>query len=375
VVPAATTVGMAFSGGGSVPLVSLDNAGKKLAYTWPAPLPVPVLDGDTATYRNVFPDVDLQMQADTDGYHQLLVVRTAEAAKNPALDQVKLGVQAQGLRLSESAGGGLEAVDEAAGGVAFEAPQPVMWDSAGSSGTQTAAKSAGGRAASADGAAGAADGLGPGDASAVAPIDVEVSADGSELHLTPDQNMLDDAGTQFPVFIDPQTDTPKAASWTMVSRYWASSPQWRFNGDADAGVGYCGWDYCAPYDLKRLFYQFPTSQFAGKTVLTATFVGHEPTLRAATNAQWSCGGPRRSTRRRRGTRSLPAGSGRTSSAPPALPRAAVQDARPVMWSSTPPTACGTQLLTPPPRWLSVSRPVTRTTSTRGSGSPKTHPCG
>lgn len=275
VVPNATTVGMAFSGGGSVPLVSLDNAGKKLAYTWPAPLPVPVLDGDTATYENVFPDIDLQMRADVDGFHQVLIVRTAEAAKNPALAQVKLGVQTQGLRLTESADGGLEATDVAGGGVAFEAPQPVMWDSASPSGTQTAAKSSADRAALAYERAGAADEHGPGDASAVAPIDVEVSADGSELNLTPDQDMLSDAGTQFPVFIDPQAYTPKASSWTMVSRYWASSPQWKFNGDSDAGVGYCGWDYCAPYDLKRLFYQFSTSKFIGKTIIKATFVGHE----------------------------------------------------------------------------------------------------
>ncbi|MFF6956759.1 LamG-like jellyroll fold domain-containing protein [Streptomyces sp. NPDC008317] len=275
VVPNATTVGITFSGGGSSPLVSLDNAGKKLTYTWPAPLPAPVLDGDTATYKNVFPDVDLQMRADVDGFHQVLVVRTAEAAKNPALTQLKLGVQGQGLRLAESVGGGLEVTDEAGGGVAFEAPQPLMWDSASPTGTQTATKTAGGRAASADETAGAADDLGPGDASNIAPIDVEVSADGSELHLTPDQNMLADAGTRFPVFIDPQTYTPKASSWTMVSRYWASSPQWRFNGDSDAGVGYCGWDYCAPYDLKRLFYQFSTSKFIGKTIVKATFVGHE----------------------------------------------------------------------------------------------------
>ncbi|MFJ4406427.1 hypothetical protein [Streptomyces sp. NPDC088910] len=102
VVPNATTVGITFSGGGSSPLVSLDNAGKKLAYTWPALLPVPTLDGDTATYENVFPDIDLRMPA--------------EAAKNPALAQLKLGVQTQGLSLAESAYGGLEATDEAGGG-------------------------------------------------------------------------------------------------------------------------------------------------------------------------------------------------------------------------------------------------------------------
>jgi hypothetical protein len=37
-------------------------------------------------------------------------------------------------------------------------------------------------------------------------------------------------------------------------------------------MGYCGWEYCAPHDTKRLFYRIPTSAFAGKTILSAEFV-------------------------------------------------------------------------------------------------------
>ncbi|MET9528991.1 LamG-like jellyroll fold domain-containing protein [Streptomyces sp. NPDC006649] len=269
VAPAAPAVDMAFSGGGDTPLVSLERAGKKLAYSWPTSLPAPALEGDTATYKNVLPDVDLQLRADVDGFHQLLVVRTAEAAKNPALAELKLGVDAPGLTLKESAQGGLEAHDNGGGGLAFEAPTPLMWDSAGPAATRSA------KALTAEPRAGAAEAEGPGDASNVAPIGVEVAADGSELRLTPDQDMLGSAATHFPVFIDPQTYTPKAGAWTMVSRYWADSPQWRFNGDSDAGVGDCEWSYCAPYDVKRVFFQMPTSAFAGKSILSATFVAHE----------------------------------------------------------------------------------------------------
>ncbi len=274
VAPKVSTVGMTFSGGGSGPLVSLETAGKELSYTWPTALPAPQLDGDTATYKDVLPDVDLQMRSDTDGFHQLLVVNTATAAQNPALAQLKLAVSGSGLKLAESPDGGLQARDEAGGGLAFEAPTPVMWDS-GADGTTESATTAKTRSAQAQTEAAAADGQGPGDASKIAPIGVDVSSDGSQLQLTPDQEMLSAADTRFPVYLDPETYTPKASSWTMASRYWASTPQWRFNGDADAGVGYCGWDYCAPYDLKRLFYQFPASTFAGKTILSATFVAHE----------------------------------------------------------------------------------------------------
>jgi Concanavalin A-like lectin/glucanases superfamily len=285
VAPKAAAVGMTFSGGGDGPLVQLERAGRKLAFTWPKPLPEPTLDGDTATYASVLPDVDLTLRADTDGFSELLVVRTAEAARNPDLAELKLSVQAPGLTLQESAGGGIEARDEADGALVFTAPQPVMWDSTGTGEAGTAAAGAAAGAAEPDGQAGE----GPGDASNVAPIGVDVAPDGSELRLTPDQGMLTDATTHFPVYIDPQTYTPKAGEWTMVSQYWANSPQWRFNGDSDAGVGYCGWDYCAPQDLKQLFYQFPTSRFAGKTILDATFVGHEtfsPSCDAASVQLW-----------------------------------------------------------------------------------------
>ena len=264
VAPKAAAVGMAFSGGGSGPLVTLERAGKELSFSWPAALSAPTLDGDTATYPDVLPGVDMKLRATTDGYSQLLVVKTAEAAKDPELAQLRLGVTSPGLDLHATASGGLEAVDEAAGGVVFQAAMPLMWDSTQGQGPEPAAVADGSDA-----------GQGPGDAANMAPIGVEVAADGSELRLTPDQGLLTDPGTTFPVYIDPQTYTPKAGEWTMVSRYWASSPQWRFNGDSDAGVGYCGWDYCAPYDLKRLFYKFSTSRFAGKTILSATFVGHE----------------------------------------------------------------------------------------------------
>ncbi len=273
IVPDAAAVGLSFSGGGSDPLVTLERAGRKLSFSWSASLPAPSLEGDTATYANVLPDVDLKVRSATDGFSELLVVKSADAAKNPELAELTLGVDSAGLDLQETASGGLEAVDQAAGGVVFQAAKPLMWDSTAASGTQT--QMVQNPAAEASPSAGGDGEDGPGDAANVAPIGVEVASDDSELRLTPDQGLLADPATTFPVYIDPQTYTPKAGEWTMVSRYWDSSPQWRFNGDSDAGVGYCGWDYCAPYDVKRLFFQFPTSRFGGKSIISATFVGHE----------------------------------------------------------------------------------------------------
>ncbi|TVZ94910.1 concanavalin A-like lectin/glucanase superfamily protein [Streptomyces sp. BK340] len=273
VVPKAAAVGLAFSGGGTGPLVSLERSGKKLSFSWPAALPAPTLDGDTATYANVLPDVDLKMKATTDGYSELLVVNTPEAAKNPALAELKLKVASPGLALQEATSGGLAAIDDNAGGVVFQAAKPMMWDSTQPTPASTGAKSLAAARTKAGDGSDAADA--PGDGAKVAPIGVDVATDGSELKLTPDHGLLTGSDTTFPVYIDPQTYTPKAGEWTMVSRYWASEPQWRFNGDKDAGVGYCGWYYCAPYDVKRLFYRFPTADISGKTILSATFVAQE----------------------------------------------------------------------------------------------------
>lgn len=279
VAPKAATVDVEFSGGGgTAPLVRMRRAGRELSLTWPTPLPKPRLDGAVATYPSVLPDVDLRMTAQEDGFTQLLVVKTAQAAASPELAELRMRLSASGLEVRETDQGGLEAVDKGAAGAVFEAPKPMMWDS--STGEQAAASraSAVSRASVASGAptsgAQAAGDREPGAAESgkLAPVDVAVTAGQKEVVLTPDTDVLRGADTTYPVYIDPQWYTPKASAWTMVSKYWASSPQWKFNGASDAGLGYCNWSYCAPHDTKRLFYRIPTSTFAGKSILSAEFV-------------------------------------------------------------------------------------------------------
>ncbi|WP_175465062.1 MULTISPECIES: LamG-like jellyroll fold domain-containing protein [unclassified Streptomyces] len=270
VAPKVTTVDLAFSKGGSTPLVRMTKAGRELALAWPGELPAPELDGPVATYRDVLPDVDLRMEAQEDGFTQLLVVRSAEAAANEELSELRLKLAADGMDVKETTEGGLEAVDRGARGAVFEAPKPMMWDS-----SATGEGPAGPSARAAAGPAttiGTGGEPGPTESGKLAPVGVEIPAGGKELVLTPDADVLRGPDTKYPVFIDPQWYSPDAKAWTMASKYWASSPQWKFNGKPDAGMGYCNWNYCQPHDTKRLMYRISTSKFAGKSILSAEFV-------------------------------------------------------------------------------------------------------
>ncbi|MDR3035105.1 MAG: LamG domain-containing protein, partial [Kitasatospora sp.] len=293
VAPKAATVGMEFSGGGSGrPLVRMSRAGKELKLTWPKALPEPVLVGETAEYRSILPDVDLKLTASATGFSQVLVVHTPEAAKNPELDALRLGLQGDGLTVKQESDGSLTAVDPSGGGTVFEAPVPVMWDSATAAGTSAepaapAAPSGASKApltkskpaaapAGADVAAAA--GTVPGEGAKMTRLKVDLPKDG--MVLTPDQAMLDDPSTVYPVMIDPAWNTPNAADWAGVSRYFPNQQYWHFTYTADYthdwGVGYCGdTSRCAPLDVKRAFFQIPSGTFIGKRILRAEFGTYE----------------------------------------------------------------------------------------------------
>ncbi|MFI2430382.1 LamG-like jellyroll fold domain-containing protein [Streptomyces sp. NPDC018693] len=273
VAPKVATVGLEFSGGGTdAPLVRMTKAGRELALSWPGALPAPELDGATATYRDVLPDVDLRMGAQEDGFTQLLVVNSAAAAASPTLAELRLRLAADGMDIEQTEGGSLAAVDKGAGTAVFEAPRPQMWDSSDGNDTSNSNSAPQVRTAVFSAKATGPTDAGPTESAKLAPVGVELPPGGRELVLKPDPDVLKGKDTKYPVFIDPQWYTPRATAWTMASKYWASSPQWKFNGKPDAGLGFCNWDYCAPHDTKRLFYRVPTSKYAGQTILSAEFV-------------------------------------------------------------------------------------------------------
>jgi len=255
--PRAAVIGLAVSGGGDAPLARMSYAGREMALTWPGRLPEPELQGDTAVYREVLPGVDLSVRADVDGFAHTLIVKDRQAAANPALARLTLGLTGGGMRVRSEEDGLLRAVDKGSGGAVFEAPGAIMWDSRRPE-----------EAAHEDLA------RGPSTSSRVAEIDTVVS--GQTLTLKPDAALLNDPETRFPVYIDPVWKTVKASAWAYVSKAYPSQSFYKFGGKPDAGLGLCQGDSkCAPRDVKRIFYRMPTSAYAGKHIISAEFVAKE----------------------------------------------------------------------------------------------------
>ncbi|WP_328760523.1 hypothetical protein [Streptomyces sp. NBC_00271] len=243
-----------FSGGGSRDgLVTLADEGHKLQLGWPTALPEPRLDGDTATYAGVLPDVDLKLTALSSGYTSVLVVKTAEAAKNPALATIRMTVSGSGLDIAPTADGGFVSRDNNDTPV-FESPAGRMWDSAGDTPatvtspanvtTQLAhttssaeAETEGEPAAettplpAAGGEPTPSEGPGSGDAAAELPLKVN----GTTLEITPDPALLHGADTAFPLYIDPPTKGIVLGDWTALASN--GTKYWEFDGDK--GVGHC----------------------------------------------------------------------------------------------------------------------------------------
>lgn len=128
--PKASPAAVTLSGGGTGAMATVSTAdGMKLVTGAPFPLPVPTLSGDTATYTNVLPDVDLKLTATPlGGWRDVLIVRTAQAAANPSLSTIHFPLQATGLSTSVDSAGNLSFTD-GSGVVRLSAPTAFQWDS------------------------------------------------------------------------------------------------------------------------------------------------------------------------------------------------------------------------------------------------------
>ncbi|MGY1750717.1 DNRLRE domain-containing protein [Modestobacter sp. SYSU DS0511] len=175
--PKATTADLAFADGapGSTMVTFGDGEGSLLRLDWREKLPKPELDGSSATYRNVMPQVDLVLTATRQGFTQHLVVQQRPSESTfRALDELVFPVETAGAELVEAGEGRLELVDGHDDVVATTAPA-VMWDSRTESST--------------------------GGPLVMRSVDVQVADE--SLLLRPDSAFLRHPETVYPVTIDP----------------------------------------------------------------------------------------------------------------------------------------------------------------------------
>ncbi|MET8367121.1 hypothetical protein ACFYPH_14145 [Micromonospora sp. NPDC005252] len=251
--PAVSPANVLFSAGGRGPAATLTTGKSTMTLGWPGGLPAPTVSADAATYPEVLPGVDLVLTATHTGFTHVLVVKTPQAATNPALREIRFDLGGD-ARVRREADGSLRAL--AGGAEVARAATAEMWDSTGSVGAPRAA------AASSP--------SGPGVAARTAPVSTAVDEAG-DLVLRPSAGLLDPAKATFPVYIDP--------AWSASPSRWAyatsnnstnsDTTAARVGKDADSGVTY------------RSYFEFPISALSGKIIRSAY-------VQVVATHTWSC---------------------------------------------------------------------------------------
>ncbi|MGA5761354.1 LamG-like jellyroll fold domain-containing protein [Nonomuraea bangladeshensis] len=215
--------------------------GQRFALTWPTKLPKPTINGNVAEYRDAAgPGADLVVTALPTGFRHDVVLR--ERPAGPV--EYRIPVETSGLSFAERKNGGLR-LSDAKGKVVAEAPEPVMWDSSGTS-PQTG-----------------------GPRQATIPTDVVKENGQSVLVLKPDTAWLSDPATTFPVVVDP-TSTITVTTDTVLSSLCAGA--WDKPGSTTLKVGgqraSCG--TADGFDYSRSYLRFDVGSFTNKPVHSAS---------------------------------------------------------------------------------------------------------
>ncbi|NEC96805.1 LamG domain protein jellyroll fold domain protein [Streptomyces albidoflavus] len=284
--PKAAAPQILFSGGGEKePLASIASQGKSLELSWPEALPRPVLEGASAVYPEVLPDVDLKVTATAESFQHVLVVKTPEAAASEKLKKLTFGLKTTGLDLEEGATGNLTAVD-ANGNTVFRSPPAQMWNSAGKTLSPASPAAKGASRATVDEkepsdpaeAAPSGSGLEPGQGDKFTKMDVEVEE--TSLSIVPDAEMMREKDASvYPLFIDPPVTWGESERTLLRSDGYEDYAWGNGEDDLGKGAGKCGvWNnyYCGPGYVQRLYFEFSPAKLKGKKVLDATFRVTEP---------------------------------------------------------------------------------------------------
>ncbi|MEV2270481.1 DNRLRE domain-containing protein [Nonomuraea africana] len=220
------------STGGTDPFVKMSADGKSYALRWPTPLPKPTVKGGVVTYTDAAgAGADLVVTVLPTGFRHDVVLR--ERPSKPL--ELRIGVESDGLTLSEGKGGRLLLTGKDKKLVA-SAPQPIMWD-------------------------GSAKGRLPLAKHAVIDTQVVAKAGRTELVLKPDHAFLSDPKTVYPVRVDPTTTLPVNNDLSVLSTDTVDSPAYPTSNAMAVGV--------QTGQTMRALLRFDTSSLVGKAVTDA----------------------------------------------------------------------------------------------------------
>ncbi|MEV6329992.1 hypothetical protein [Streptomyces sp. NPDC051909] len=240
-----------------------------------------------ATYAEVLPGVDLQLKAEVEGFSQLIVVKTPEAAADPRLATLKYTMATVGVTVTTDPETGAVTASDPAGQTVFTSPSPVMWDS--TTATDTTATATGSASDSSTAVSSApmvraaffseADTTASASETEPEPApdsDFEQPAgakeavmattvSGNSLQITPDRELLTAPDTTYPVYIDPSWARGGRNNRTRVYKKYPSNSYW--NSNEVARVGY----ERETNGLSRSFFEMDTSNVRGAQVTSSTF--------------------------------------------------------------------------------------------------------
>jgi hypothetical protein len=289
IAPVAPAVAMVFSDGTpGQPLARIEREGHELTFDVPFEVGAPVVSGSRLEYRGVLDGVDLIVTVSPDGtgFGEVLRVASSEAAADPRIAELAFPVEVSGGLTLREEGGGFVATD-AAGEEVFTSPPPGMWDSrADQAVTSLSSRARTAQAMFVDGVeprqelaanrAARRDAPVDGDRAGVMDLDVQGVDDGTgEVVITPDEALLADPGTVWPVYIDPSVAPGARSEWVSIRNDgWTD-----YNYTGDQGVGRCGTTgspmYCSSVFTRRAMWEFGGLSDIGNVnpgdVVSATF--------------------------------------------------------------------------------------------------------
>jgi RHS repeat-associated protein len=246
--PKATIVDLTFSDGTEGFAAKLDLGGRSFAIDWPTPLPKPTLRGDTATYSEVQPGVDLALRATPTGFEHSFILNARP--KEDLTFQVPLDLE--GLTAGVDAGGALT-LAKPDGETFATADAALMWDSTHDDHLD-----------------------GPIHTAQVKTAIAETSA-GPVLELSPASEFLADPSTVYPVVIDPTVDL----SVTKDTYVEVLFPNQTYGSDNELKVGAI--NSGGSTQKARSFLEFAIGPISGTHVTNAVLKLYE-------NHSYSCTG-------------------------------------------------------------------------------------